>query len=353
MSEESGGPGAFTTGSLIGGYRLEQQIGRGGMAVVFRAYDPRLNRRVALKILAQALTHDTAFRQRFIHESRAAAAVDDPHIIPVFEAGEADGVLFIAMRFARGGDVRLLLDREGPLPPERAVDIVSQVASALDSAHAFGLVHRDVKPANMLLDVGAGSGRRDHVYLSDFGLTKTSLAASGLTGSGQWLGTVDYVAPEQILGQRVDGRADLYALGCATFELLAGAPPFRREQEMAVMYAQVNEAPPPLSAQRVGLPPAADAVMNRVLAKSPDDRYTNGWDFIDALRQALGLERVGVRTASETPAGPPTQTAAPVPRPYAVAESVHGVGQVCLRAACPAGLGRRGGRGSRPPRTAT
>ena len=248
-------------GSQIAGYRLEGQIGRGGMAVVYRAYDPRLDRYVALKILAPGLAPDDAFRQRFIRESRAAAAVDHPNIIPVFDAGEANGVLFIAMRFVQGGDVRTLLDTEGPLPAARAADITSQVASALDAAHARGLVHRDVKPGNMLLDATAGGGRQDHVYLSDFGLSKQSLSQTGLTAQGQFLGTLDYVAPEQVEGRPVDGRADLYALACAAFELLAGAPPFKRDEGLAVVWAKLSEPPPPLSPRRADLPAAIDDVM--------------------------------------------------------------------------------------------
>ena len=178
--------GGFSVGSQIAGYRLEEQIGRGGMAVVFRAQDERLQRQVALKILAPALEPDEAFRQRFIRESRSAAAVDDPHIIPVFEAGEADGVLFIAMRYVPGGDAGTLVRRIGQLPIERAVAIISAVASALDAAHAAGLVHRDVKPANMLVD--SRPGRPDHVYLSDFGLTKGALSSAHLTETGHFLG---------------------------------------------------------------------------------------------------------------------------------------------------------------------
>jgi len=288
MSEEfpkiSGG---FVAGSRIGGYLLEEQIGQGGMAVVFRALDERLGRRVALKILAPALAADGAFRQRFIRESRAAAAVDDPHIIPVFEAGEADGVLFIAMRYVGGGDVRSLVFREGALPAARVAGIVSPVASALDAAHAAGLVHRDIKPANMLLDVR--QGRPAHVYLSDFGLSKEALGSIGLTGSGQFLGTVDYAAPEQVEGGRVDGRADQYALGCAAFEMLCGAPPFRRDQAMAVLFAHLSEPPPPVTSRRPGLPSALDPVFARVLAKSPDDRYGSCREFGDALRGALGI----------------------------------------------------------------
>ena len=205
----------FSVGSQIAGYRLEEQIGQGGMAIVFRAQDERLQRQVALKILSPALAADEAFRQRFIRESRSAAAVDDPHIIPVFEAGEADGVLFLAMRYVPGGDVGTLLRRLGPLPGVRTAEIISAVASALDAAHAAGLVHRDVKPANMLVD--SRPGRPDHVYLSDFGLTKGALSSAHLTETGHFLGTLDYCAPEQIQGGQVDARTDEYALACAAF----------------------------------------------------------------------------------------------------------------------------------------
>ena len=235
----------WAAGLAIPGYRVGEQIGQGGMAVVLRAVDERLGRPVALKVMSPALAADDAFRQRFIRESRAAAAVDHPHILPVYEAGEASGALYIAMRFMPGGDVRTMLHREGPLAPERAVAIISAVASALDAAHAAGLVHRDVKPANMLLD--APAGRPGHVYLSDFGLSKAWQGSTGLTGSGQFLGTVDYCAPEQIEGRAVDGRADQYALACAAFALLSGEPPFRRDDALAVLYAQLSAPPPPLS----------------------------------------------------------------------------------------------------------
>jgi len=201
-------PADFVTVSRLAHYHLEERIGAGGMAVVFRARDERLRRPVALKILAPTLAADQAFRHRFIRESRAAAAVDDPHIIPVFEAGEADGVLFLAMRYVAGGDVRTLARREGPLSPGRALAIISPVASALDAAHGAGLVHRDVKLANMLIDVRLG--RPEHVYLSDFGLSKSVTSSLGLTRSGQFLGTPGYSAPEQLEGNLVDGRADQY-----------------------------------------------------------------------------------------------------------------------------------------------
>jgi len=305
-------PGGFAPGARIAGYLLEEQIGQGGMAVVFRAHDERLDRTVALKILAPALAADEAFRQRFIRESRAAAAVDDPHIIPVFEAGEASGVLFIAMRWVRGGDVRSLIGQAGPMPPGRAAEIVSQVASALDAAHGRGLVHRDVKPANILVDASSGTGRPDHIYLSDFGLSKGSLQASGLTGTGTFLGTLDYIAPEQIEGKPVDGRADEYALACAAFELLTGAPPFKRDEAMAVMYAQLSESAPALTSRRRDLPFAADPVFAKALAKAPADRYGSCRDFSDALRAAFGL-RPYDSGPTELPSGehPATQVVRP------------------------------------------
>jgi serine/threonine protein kinase len=274
-------------GSKIAGYLIEERVGRGGMAVVFRARDERLGRQVALKVLAAALAEDTDFRQRFIRESRAAAAVDDPHIIPVFEAGEASGVLFIAMRYVAGGDVRSLLRRSGPLPTWRVAAILSPVAAALDAAHAAGLVHRDVKPANMLIDTRPG--RPDHVYLSDFGLSKAALSSVGLTGSGLFLGTPDYISPEQIAGRAVDGRADQYSLACTAFELLTGTPPFPRDHGMAVIYAHASEPAPLLTSRRPELPSAADGPMARALAKEPADRYLTCQEFADSLRAALGL----------------------------------------------------------------
>jgi serine/threonine protein kinase len=278
----------FLPGSRIAGYRLGEEIGRGGMAVVFRAQDERLERQVALKILSPALAANETFRHRFILESRSAAAVDDPYIIPVFEAGEADGVLFIAMRYVPGGDVGALLKQMGPLPIERAAAIISGVASALDTAHAAGLVHRDVKPTNMLLDTRVG--RPDHVYLSDFGLSKGALSAE-LTGADRFMGTLHYCAPEQIQGRRVDERTDEYALACTAFELLSGRPPFSQDEASAVLYAQLSEQPPRLASRRADLPVAVDDVMLRALAKASGERYASCGEFADALRMALGLQR--------------------------------------------------------------
>lgn len=277
----------ISAGTRIAGYRLEEQIGAGGMAVVFRATDERLGRLVALKLLAPALAADKSFRQRFIQESQAAAAVNDPHIIPVYEAGQAAGLLFIAMRYVSGRDVRDLLTDHGPLPSDRATAIISPVASALDAAHAAGLVHRDVKPANMLLDVG--SGRPSHVYLSDFGLSKAALSSTGLTKTGHLLGTPNYMAPEQIDGKPVDGRADQYALACSAFEMLAGQPPFQRDDAAAVIWAHLSAPPPRLTSRRGDLPEGVDEVFTRALAKSSADRYPRCADFAEALRAALGI----------------------------------------------------------------
>jgi hypothetical protein len=302
--------GNLAPGDQIAGYQIEEPIGRGGMAVVYRALDLRLGRQVALKVLAPHLGEDEAFRQRFIRESRAAAGVDHPHIIPVFEAGEADGVLFIAMRYVSYGDVRMLIDREGRLSTARTSVITAQVASALDAAHARGLVHRDVKPGNILLAESGASGA-DHVYLSDFGLSKHSLAASTLTATGQFMGTLDYVSPEQIQGHPADGRADQYALACTAVEMLSGSPPFRRDESMALLWAQLEAPPPPLTERRPDLPPAVDAVISRALAKSPDDRYPTCLEFALALRGACEASPVGMRPPETAYAMTPRMAAPP------------------------------------------
>ncbi|MFJ7333243.1 serine/threonine-protein kinase [Streptomyces sp. NPDC101110] len=273
-------------GQQIAGYRIEQEIGRGGMAVVYRARDLRLERTVALKLLAPELARNDTFRRRFTHESRAAAAIDHPHIVPVFEAGETDGVLYIAMRYVPGSDLRHVLDREGPMPPVTAVRVAAQVASALDAAHDHGLVHRDVKPGNILVARGTDSDHPEHVYLTDFGLTKKSLSLTGFTTVGQFVGTLDYVAPEQISGKPVDARCDVYGFACVVFETLAGHPPFLRDDDMALLWAHQYDEPPPLTEDRPDLDPRVDAVFAQALAKSPDDRYPSCLAFVAALRAA-------------------------------------------------------------------
>jgi tRNA A-37 threonylcarbamoyl transferase component Bud32 len=303
---EGAAPTGVGPGTKIAGYRLEEQIGQGGMAVVYRAFDERLERRVALKLLAPSLAADAAFRTRFIRESRAAAAVDHPNIIPVYDAGDAGGFLFISMRFVQGGDVRALLG-EGPLAPERAWNIVTQVASALDAAHGHNLVHRDVKPGNMLLDArrGAADGdQRDHVYLSDFGISRQTVA-SHLTSTGQFVGTLDYIAPEQIEAQEVDGRADQYSLACAAFELLGGGPPFQKDQALGLISAHLSEQPPSLVSRRPDLPKTVDLVLAKAMAKDPAHRYGTCAEFAADLGRALGLAPGQLTVAAAETAMPP------------------------------------------------
>ncbi|MFF5313492.1 serine/threonine-protein kinase [Streptomyces massasporeus] len=310
-------------GQQIAGYRIEQEIGRGGMAVVYRARDLRLERTVALKLLAPELARNDTFRRRFTHESRAAAAIDHPHIVPVFEAGETDGVLYIAMRYVAGSDLRHVLDREGPMPPATALRVAAQVASALDAAHDHGLVHRDVKPGNILVSRGTDSDHPEHVYLTDFGLTKKSLSLTGFTTVGQFVGTLDYVAPEQISGKPVDARCDVYGFACVVFETLAGHPPFIRDDDMALLWAHQYDEPPPLTGERPDLDPRVDPVFAQALAKSPDDRYPSCLAFVAALRAATtGGGAEGTRTptrvdrqlpgAGEERPKPPPRWAEPV-----------------------------------------
>jgi serine/threonine-protein kinase len=249
------------------------------MGVVYRATDLELERPVALKLIAPELAADERFRERFLRESRLAASLDHGNVIPVYEAGEAEGQLFQAMRYVEGEDLNSLLRREGKLAPERAVAICAQVSSALDAAHRRGLVHRDVKPANVLLD------EREHAYLSDFGLTKQLAEGSGATQTGQLVGTLDYLAPEQIRGEEVDGRTDEYALACVLYECLAGRPPFRGTTEAEVLWAHMQEEPPPLP-DYPGLAP----VLAKGLAKAKDNRYPSCGELVTAARQALGLE---------------------------------------------------------------
>jgi tRNA A-37 threonylcarbamoyl transferase component Bud32 len=275
-------------GTELGPYHVERLIGRGGMGVVYLATHAGLQRRVALKLLAPDYADEDAFRARFLRESRMAAAIDHPNIIPIYEAGEVEGTYFLAMRYVEGTDLETRL-RDGPLPARLAVHLLGQVASALDAAHAAGLVHRDVKPANVLVASGQGSDGADHAYLTDFGLTKQRDAASGLTRAGSFLGTVDYVAPEQIEGRAVDGRADQYALACLAFHALAGEVPFPRDSDLAVVNAHLRDDPPSLHERRPELPAAADAVIGRGMAKRPEDRYPSCRAFVDDLRAALGV----------------------------------------------------------------
>ena len=279
----------------MGRYLLAELVGVGGMAAVYRARDEQLGRMVALKLLAG----DDAVRKRFTSEGLAAAAVDHPHIIPVYEADEADGYQYIAMRFVAGYDLQAVIRREGALPSRRVAAYVSPVASALDSAHEAGLVHRDVKPANILVD--ARPGRPEHVYLSDFGVVRHLWSAGGLTLPGQFVGTPDYAAPEQARGRPVDGRTDQYALACVAHELLSGSVPFRREAPVHVLYAHVYDPPPRLTEVRRDLPAPVDAVLARALEKLPERRYHSCRAFADELRAALGVEPYDPRRRAGRP----------------------------------------------------
>src|SRR6185437_5889558 len=273
-------------GSRIAGYLIGEQIGAGGMAVVFRARDEVLGRLAAVKVIAPSRADDEEFRARFLRESRMVAAVDSLHIIPVYAAGEAERAPYIATRFVARGDLaRLVRQARGRLAPERAAALVTQVASALDAAHAAGLVHRDVKPQNILVD--AVPEQPEHAFLSDFGLSKVTQAATRLTAEGQFLGTPDYSAPEQIRGVHVDGRADQYALACVAYVLLTGDLPFSRSDTIATMYAHLQESVPLVTRRRPELPGAVNDVIAQALAKAPADRYRRCADFATALQEAV------------------------------------------------------------------
>jgi Protein kinase domain len=258
-------------GSDFGDWRIDRMIGRGGMGVVYQGTDKRLNRRVAIKLIADDRSGDGAFRDRFEREAQLTASIDHPNVIPVYAAGEIDGQLYLATRFVDGTDLQDQLRRDGPLPPERAADIVQQVAEALDAAHAAGLVHRDVKPANVLV-----SGR--HAYLSDFGLTRPVEAEARLTDTDERLGTVDFMSPEQLRGQRADARSDIYALGCLLFTVLTGSPPFHRNTAAATITAHL-ESPIPRVSTRARIPDEFDDVVARALDKDPERRYPSAGDL--------------------------------------------------------------------------
>jgi serine/threonine protein kinase len=268
-------------GRELAGYRIEELIGKGGMGVVYRAEHLMLGRHDALKLLAEDLTADQAFRERFLRESRVAATIEHSNVIPIHHAGEADGLLYLAMRYVRGSDLRHLLAERRRLEPDETVSVIEQVASALDAAHERGLIHRDVKPANILLETNG------HVYLTDFGIAKHTRTRGGLTKTGSFLGTLDYAAPEQIEGKPVDGRVDVYALGCVLYQCLTGAAPYEKDSEVQLIYAHLLEPAPPITTRHPGLPAGLDAVLHKALAKSPDDRYATCGRLVADLRSAL------------------------------------------------------------------
>ena len=265
-------------GREIAGFRIESEIGRGGMGVVYLAHQSFPERKVALKLLSPDLASDPAFRERFVHESNAAASTEHPNIVPVYGAGEADGQLYLAMRFIEGTDLGSLLSTEGALSPERSARICAEIADALEAAHERGLIHRDVKPGNILLDP------RDRAYLTDFGLIRRTQLHTDITKTGQFMGTVDYCAPEQIKGGEIDGRADVYSLGCVLFECLTGAPPFRKDTEVATIYAHLEEDVPKASVKRPGISALLSSVGAKAMAKRPENRYATAGEMAEALR---------------------------------------------------------------------
>ena len=274
--------GRVEPGSLLAGYRVVELAGRGGTGEVYRAHDGRLDRDVAIKVLSDTYASDLEFRGSLIRESRLAASLDHPNVVPVYDAGELDGHVYVAMRFVAGTDLGAELGR-GPMVVARVVDIAGQIAAALDAAHEQGLVHRDVKPSNVLVD------HRGHCYLTDFGLSRT-VADRRASAEVSLAGTVDYVAPEQIRGDQLDGRADLYSLACVIFEMLCGEVPFRRTTDVATLFAHLEEDPPAAHLLRADLPLAVDEVLARGLAKDPGQRQLSCAQLVDDVRRALGVE---------------------------------------------------------------
>jgi Protein kinase domain len=310
-------------GSELAGYRIEAMAGRGGMGVVYRATDLALERPVALKLISEEFAEDVSFRERFKRESKLAASIRHPNVITVFRAGEEDGRLYIAMDYIEGTDLKRLIARHGKLEPRLAAHIVSQVAAALDAAHAKTLVHRDVKPANVLIAEEHGS---HHAYLTDFGLTKHTASESAMTGTGMVVGTIDYTAPEQIEGAPLDARADIYSLGCVLYEALTGQVPYPRDSNLAKMYAHVSESPPSVGVLAPDIAPEFEVIVNRAMAKDKGDRYLSAGDLGEAVLAATEGRSIRVAERSVAageaaprgngaPPAPPTRAAATEPSP--------------------------------------
>jgi hypothetical protein len=284
------------SGTIVSGYRIDGVLGVGGMGVVYRATQLSLNRVAALKVLAAEFSEDPAFRERFRREGQLQAAIDHPHIVTVYEAGETEHGLFLAMRVVKGPTLKdLILAKE--LEEGRALRVLTQVADALDAAHDVGLIHRDVKPQNILLDT------RDNAYLADFGLTKAP-GESGLTEEGQFVGTIDYVSPEQARGEPATNASDVYALAGVLCECLTGEVPFPRQAEAAVLFAHLTEPAPRLSEQRPDLPAALDDVIARGMAKDPDARPHSATELMADAARALPQAAAAAAAAAQTTVTP-------------------------------------------------
>jgi serine/threonine protein kinase len=304
----------LAAGDEFAGYRIESRLGRGGMGILYLALEPGLERRVALKLIAPEAAADDVFARRFAEESRIAASIEHPNVVPIYAAGEEDGVPWIAMRYVPGSDLGRRIARDGRLDPAQAVALIAQVGNGLDAIHAAGLVHRDVKPANVLL---SGDPSSEHAYITDFGVARNVATQSGLTQTGRFVGTLDYVAPEQISGEPIDARVDVYALGCLLFKLLTGEVPFPREGEAARLYAHLNDPPPAPSLYVPSISMALDDVVARAMSKSPDDRYPSAGDLGRAAQAALSGTAVSVpeRTvATGAAATRERETPEPAPR---------------------------------------
>jgi serine/threonine protein kinase len=296
----------LSDGDQFAGYRIERRLGRGGMGILYLAIEPGLQRRVALKLIAPEAAVDEVFARRFAEESRIAASIEHPNVVPIYAAGEEAGVPYIAMRYVAGADLARRLVREQRLAPDVAVGLIAQIGNGLDAIHAAGLVHRDVKPANVLLSGGDGV---DHAYITDFGVARNVATESGLTQTGRFVGTLDYVAPEQISGGTVDARVDVYALGCLLFKLLTGEVPFPKDGEAARLYAHLNDPPPAPSLYVPEVSMALDDVVIRAMSKSPDDRYPSAGDLGRAAQAALRGEAPAVPERTVATGAAATRTA--------------------------------------------
>ncbi len=323
MAEDRGWA-ELSAGDDFAGYRIERRLGRGGMGILYLAIEPGLDRRVALKLIAPEAASEEVFARRFAEESRIAASIEHPNVVPIYSAGEEGGVPYIAMRYVAGSDLGRRVERDGKLAPAHAVALIAQVGNGLDAIHAAGLVHRDVKPANVLL---SGEEGDEHAYITDFGVARNVATQSGLTQTGRFVGTLDYVAPEQISGSPVDARADVYALGCLLFKLLTGRVPFPREGEAARLYAHLNDPPPAPSLYVPEISMALDDVVARGMAKGPEDRYPSAGDLGRAAVAALSGAPIAIpeRTvATGAAATVEPRTMAPAPTEPTVESSATG-----------------------------